>query len=205
MSRMRSHSSTSHSAVAATFFGSIPTLLNATSSRPERLNGPVERLPHVLGARDVAADGERGPALLLADISEQGTSETARMLEELDLRSTAIGDRVLAHLARLPRLRVLDLSRTRVTDAGLAHLVGLPLEELHLDRCPITDAGMAHLCRLSSLTTLSLRDMDHVTGAGVDHLAALTRLRRLNIYSEEPTAEAEARLRTALPDLEIDA
>jgi hypothetical protein len=129
-------------------------------------------------------------------------------LEELDLSSSAVGDGVLAHLARLPRLRALDLTRTQVTDAGLAHLVGLAatLEELQLDRCgALTDAGMAHLGKLTSLTFLSLRDMNWVTNAGVDHLVGLTRLRRLNIYSEESTAEGEARLQAALPLLSIDA
>src|SRR5207244_2911845 len=65
MLMIRSHSSSSTSAVGTTFFGSTPALLKATSSRPKASTVLSNSGPHVLAPRHVAPDGERPPALFL--------------------------------------------------------------------------------------------------------------------------------------------
>jgi len=98
------------------------------------------------------------------------------------LTGYAVDDAALAaaRLDRLPDLRSLDLSDSRVTDTGLAGLAALTgLEELVL----IGDIG--------------------VTDAGLAHLRGLTRLRKLDLRSTRVTPAGVARLRRALPHVEI--
>lgn len=53
-------------------------------------------------------------------------------LEEVVVAGCPVGDAALAHLARVPNLRVLQLDGTRVTDDGLPPLLGLKLTRLTL-------------------------------------------------------------------------
>ncbi len=79
-------------------------------------------------------------------------------LEQLHLGNCkALTDDGIAHLARLPRLRVLDLSQTGVTDRGLAVLRELTqLERLQLVFTRVTDAGLDNLRHCDSLERLDL-------------------------------------------------
>lgn len=79
-------------------------------------------------------------------------------LEQLHLGNCkALTDDGIAHLARLPRLRVLDLSQTGVTDRGLAVLRELKqLERLQLVFTRVSDAGLANLTHCDALERLEL-------------------------------------------------
>lgn len=86
----------------------------------------------------------------------------------------------IAHLGRLRHLRDLDLSFCgRLTDAALDALLSLPIESL----------------RLGSCTGLSAQ--------GLLRLSALQRLRHLDVHGLNWTGETRARLRAALPGVQI--
>src|SRR5438128_3723536 len=65
MLMIRSHSSSSTSAVGTNFFGSTPAFVEGDIQPPKGFDGLVQGRPHVLAPRHVAPDGERPPALFL--------------------------------------------------------------------------------------------------------------------------------------------
>lgn len=79
-------------------------------------------------------------------------------LEILRLRKTPITDESLKHLQAIPTIQQLDLSETRIGDAGLAHLCKLPnLKVLLLRETPITENGFQqHLAPMPSLERVSV-------------------------------------------------
>lgn len=86
----------------------------------------------------------------------------APRLESLDLHSTAVTARALAHLAAasVPALTRLDLTGCKgVNDAGLRHVGKLgTLRELVLDHCSnVTSTGLGKLAALEGLERLYLR------------------------------------------------
>lgn len=100
-------------------------------------------------------------------------------VEQLSLSGLPVADGRLEEIGRATMLRALWLCDTKVTDAGLEYLKNLNrLEELYLDNTPVTDAGLSSLARLAHLKRLSLR------GTNV-------------------TEEGVARLKAALPQLEV--
>jgi len=69
-----------------------------------------------------------------------------------------------------------------VTGTGLVHLRGAKgLTELKLDQTGVTDAGLVGLKDWDHLRSLTLPQ--HVTDAGLLHLAKLTKLERINLTS----------------------
>jgi hypothetical protein len=92
-------------------------------------------------------------------------------LEALSLAGTAAGPAALDHLSALPRLRRLDLS-------GCARIDG--------------DA-LSCVARISSLEALELRDPGGAVGAaGLRHVAALPRLRELDLGARFVVDDAAA-------------
>ncbi|MBS0267051.1 MAG: hypothetical protein JSS02_34315 [Planctomycetes bacterium] len=68
----------------------------------------------------------------------------------------------------------------------------------------ISNAGLAHLKSLESLTDLDLAETN-IDDTGLDHLAGIQSLRRVNVTASKVTAAGIARLKAALPKLEVDA
>src|SRR3972149_8010330 len=90
-----------------------------------------------------------------------------------------VNDATLARVAKRKSLKRLYLDGTKITDAGLRNLVGLKeLRELSLANTPITDAG--------------LKDLENFSA-----------LRRLDLQGTKTTAQGIARLREAMPALQI--
>jgi len=117
-------------------------------------------------------------------------------MEELDLRSTQIGDAGLAHIAGLTRLRKLYLSSNpvthRITPAGIVHLKDLKaIEELDLPADCLDDAVLAYLARLPSLKNLSIRD-DRVTDKGLKAIAGMKSLEELYVLSKNVSDDGVA-------------
>ncbi len=97
----------------------------------------------------------------------------------LDYYST-VDDVTLSEIAKREGLVMLSVRGTRITDAGLRHLDGLK----ELSRLNLTDTS--------------------ITDEGLRHLEAMNSLRKLNLEGTRVTWAGVARLRLALPEVEIE-
>jgi beta-lactamase regulating signal transducer with metallopeptidase domain len=107
-------------------------------------------------------------------------------LEALDA-PRSLDDAGLAHIAKLPRLRVLRMwgnsNLAGVTDKGLHSIASIhTLQELNVTGGGITDDGLAAISGLRELTSFSLlTGSEDITDAGVSKLAALNKLKTLSL------------------------
>lgn len=148
----------------------------------------------------------------------------------VDLAGTSVTDRSAAVLATLPRLHILDLSGTRMTGASLAQLKSLPeLQNLRLEGIPVSDNEFQSLdgCDLRNLVFSNLstdaeraitdRSMpvvgrmhrmywlalpDSITDDGIQHLGALTGLKKLKCNGEGVT-DRSAGVFASFSELEV--
>jgi hypothetical protein len=91
----------------------------------------------------------------------------------------------------------------RGTDNLLAHVARLErLKQLHRPGFAVTDACLAHLGRLSALQFLSL-DGTQVTDAGIASSTGLRGLKFLKISRTKVTDSGVAELRKSLPSLRV--
>lgn len=121
----------------------------------------------------------------------------------LRMAGTAANDAALTSVSKLVGTSRLDLGQTAITDAGLARLKGLKnLTALHLEGTRITDAGLVAIQDMRSLEYLNLYNTG-ITDAGLDHLTRLTNLRHLYVWQTKVTDAGVAKLKKALPQVEI--
>jgi hypothetical protein len=124
-------------------------------------------------------------------------------LRHVAMGGTKVTDAGLVDLQDLTQLEYLGLRADRVTDAGLVHLRKLTnLTGLTLSETQVTDAGLVHLCGMTRLTSLRL-DTTGVTDDGLRNLAALPKLTELDLWKTKATEAGVARLKKALPRLEV--
>jgi hypothetical protein len=128
-----------------------------------------------------------------------------RSLDQL-VPNVEVVDADLAHIARLPYLRLLSLPADSplLTEASLLSLAGAPrLETLEIYNAPVTDAWLAHLEGMRRLSSLMLGyvtahsdngNMIAVTGEGLRHLTRLSSLTELAIHSSALTSNGLERL-----------
>jgi Concanavalin A-like lectin/glucanases superfamily/Leucine rich repeat/Leucine Rich repeat len=138
-------------------------------------------------------------------IGDKGIAEIKSLtrLRELNLNGTKVSDKGLAEIAGLKELRKLVLEDTRIGDAGVAHLKGLgQLEVLVLSNTSVTDAALADVSGLAKLKWLWLTDT-RVTDKGLDHLKKLSSLEILNVIGTKVTERGAADLKKSLPKLQI--
>jgi hypothetical protein len=106
-------------------------------------------------------------------------------------------------LKDLPDLVYLNLRGKEVTDAQLAPLASLPgLTRLHLERTKITDKGMPYLKGLVNLEYLNLYGTD-IGDAGLVNLVNMKKLKHLYLWQTKVTDAGVAKLKKALPQVEI--
>jgi len=100
-----------------------------------------------------------------------------RSLRNLRLSGPAVNDESVQHLAGLSELAAVLLQQTAVTDRGLAALAKLPkLKEVNLFGSQgVNDASLARLAELPALEKLRLRG----TGVTGDDAAALSRMSKV--------------------------
>jgi len=117
-------------------------------------------------------------------ITDAGISSIAELgqIEELYLAATVVEDNSIATISKLPSLKKLRLSKTSVSDAALESLKACKaLQELDLsENSIITDAGLVHLAAITSLKKLNLWRVQ-ITDAGALALAPLVNLEWLNL------------------------
>ncbi len=123
----------------------------------------------------------------------------------LDLDSPAVTNEVMPFLKGLPGLQFLHFSNTNLSVEGFAELRQLSkLKFLTLNCSGVDDEVLAHVGTLDKLEELWISNAE-ITDVGLTHLQGLPALRRLSIMDCNVSAEAIARLQTALPECEIDA
>ena len=97
----------------------------------------------------------------------------------------------------------LNLRGLGVTDSGLAHLSNLTsLTRLHLEQTKITDQGLANLKGLVNLEYLNLYGTA-ITDVGLKHLEGMKKLKNLYLWQTKVSDAGIARLKKALPQVEI--
>lgn len=105
-----------------------------------------------------------------------------------------IGDKELAQMKVMTKLRKLEIGGSKLTDAGMADLASMTgLRELKISNAglggdprfggdvKITQAGLAHLAALKNLQTLNIVPCRALRGDGLAALAEMTSLRSLTI------------------------
>ena len=155
-----------------------------------------------------------------SQVTDKGLSylKEIKTLERIDLpqRNQRITDIGLAYLAELPNLKKLSVSRSHYadpkrnkdyyTDNGLGSLARCRnLEELSIGSIGVTDAGMEHIAKLTNLTKLNLFGCDNVTDAGLAKLIALKSLKNLSITHSDVSIAGVNKLKpmTNLTNLKV--
>lgn len=136
-------------------------------------------------------------------ITDAGLERLAKYtdLEWLDVSFTKTTDGGITHLADALQLKRLNLEGTAITDTSAEIVARLSqLEELDLSDTKITDAGVAHLTQLTRLKSLWLTKTQ-VSDACLDQLRTLKQLEFLEVSQTNVTADAFAKLKAALPQL----
>jgi len=130
-------------------------------------------------------------------VSEDGLARLkgCQHLEEIYLARTLAGDEAMAMLQHFPKLRKLRISATQITGKGLAALSKLrQLEDLDISECSqLFDSDLAPLAAMTQLKRLNLW-RDAITDVGVAHLAPLSKLEWLNLDNTQLTNAGLAHL-----------
>lgn len=160
----------------------------------EDADGNVTLLNFASG-RSWAGDAQVGPILVfekLQSLTVEGPGITEALvpriaalanLTSLALRNTLIGDKGIAQLTGLRKLKIIELpAATQVHDAAMESLAKMSeLRAVRLVGDNVTDAGVARLMELPHLTELDVRNCRGVTRKGIELAAAKKTLRVLKI------------------------
>lgn len=132
-------------------------------------------------------------SLFYCDISNAGLQHLSTMnsLENLNLDSRDISDDGLYYLRKL-NLKCLDIFSGRITDVGCVHIGKIKsLECLELCGGSIGDLGCSQLAEnLENLTSLNLAQNELITNNGAFALAALSKLKSLNLSYTSASASS---------------
>ncbi len=106
----------------------------------------------------------------------------AKEIIELYLADTLVDDDTLPVLLQFPKLQKLRISQTQVSDEGLAVVAKMnTLIELDLsENSLISDQGMQHVAKLKNLKKLNLWRLE-LTDTGIGELAGLANLEWFNV------------------------
>ncbi len=142
-------------------------------------------------------------------------------------RDSAIGDKGLTQLGRLPALKLIDLSRSNICGDGLQSLRGLENLDIFLEGCPITDNELASsLSKMSRLRGLSISyadisdlgltdiqscvnlldirlDCTAISDATVERLAEMPHLEVIYLRGTRVSREAIELLWQRIPDIHV--
>ena len=123
-------------------------------------------------------------------------------LERLQLGSRKATGAAVKPLTGLKKLRELDLHDGQASVEGARH--ASEIQSLRVLRVygPIKDEGAQHLARLKNLEVL-LVPGTQITDASLEAFASLSRLKRLEIQGNKVTDSAIAKLKAAIPGLEV--
>lgn len=123
-------------------------------------------------------------------VSNDGLTELKdlKKLEEIYLAKTLIDDAALQTLTTFPKLKKIRLAQNQISNEGLAALAKMPqLVELDLsENSLLSDSGMEHLAGLKEMKKLNLWRVA-LTDDGVKPLQGLTNMEWLNLDNTQVT------------------
>lgn len=123
-------------------------------------------------------------------------------LERLQIGSRDATGAAIAPLTALKKLRELDLHDGQATAEGVRHASQIPSLRVLRIYGAIKDEGAAPIARLTNLETLIAANTG-ITDCALEHFAGLANLRRLEIGGCKVTAAGVAKLKQAIPGLEV--
>jgi hypothetical protein len=146
----------------------------------------------------------RGLAVSCKQVDDAGLAALSRFPALQELMPMDVADDGYRYVGQCAQLESLVLMYCReTTDRATEHIGSLPnLKKYFASYTKITDRSMEILSRMSSLEHISFYGCDGVTNAGVAKLAALPRLREVQVAGRQITAEAAAAF-TPLISVEI--
>lgn len=162
--------------------------------------------PNVLDLTDIDLSRVETLSMTHCDLHNQLTSTRLRSLRELFLDSNPNLDiESLQVLSRdCSRLRILSLSQCSIDDEELEALKIPSLESLDLGMAKVTDSGLQSLIVSSpSLTNLSLRQCERITGDIVKEMLQTLPLVRLNVLQTPLRVSEYKRLLQTFPNVQI--
>jgi Leucine-rich repeat (LRR) protein len=144
--------------------------LRPTTQDSRRQTGQIRALPKVQRhLQTIAANGDSGSSHC------RGGS---------GLGGATISGRALEHLKGLNNLEKLFLPGIHLDDGALANLAELPkLKELHIQGANISEENFKQIAALGNLETLDVGGSYSIKGPGLEQLAALKKLRSLDLHS----------------------
>lgn len=117
-----------------------------------------------------------------ANVDDDALSTLPRFPSLRELTPVGIQDAGFRHVGRCERLTRLTCMYCRdTTDIATEHIAGLNLTYYYAGVTLITDRSLEILGRMTSLEQIDLYECNHVTDAGLAFLAALPRLRGLQL------------------------
>jgi hypothetical protein len=137
--------------------------------------------------------------------TDAGAQHLSRLtnMRRIQLGSREATGAAVAPLRAMTKLRELDLHDGLVTTEGVKYASAIPsLTVLRLYAGPVKDEGFRHIGKLTNLETLIAQGVQ-LTDAGLEHLTGLKKLKRLEIQGNAVSDAAVARLKKALPGVEI--
>lgn len=136
--------------------------------------------------------------------TDAGAQALAKLvnLERLQMGSRDATGAAVKPLAGLKKLRELDLHDLQATVEGVRH--ASEIQSLRVLRVygPIKDEGAQHLAKLKNLELLIVPGTQ-ITDASLETFAGLSRLKRLEIQGNKVTDAGIAKLKAAVPGLEV--
>jgi hypothetical protein len=129
-------------------------------------------------------------------------------IEGVDLHLTDVTDKGMKSLLALKSLKSLTIYGGRVGDQGFAYIKAMPsIESLSLINTRVTDRSLSSLRELPNLKSLTLFHENRLgstfSDAGLQHLKALKKLKRLNVSDGWASDAAVKSLQAAMPNCTI--
>ncbi len=118
-------------------------------------------------------------------------------LFELSLDNTQVGPVGYENLYRLTSLRAISMIGTTLGEAGRAFMANQRyIEEIDADRADLGDDWLAGLPPMENLIFLSLDESEHITDAGIRHIAKHRNIRSLFLSYTQLTDEGMKELQS---------
>ncbi len=112
-------------------------------------------------------------------------------LKVVNLNNSDADERIFDIVAQMPKLEQVLVKSTALNDRSLSKIARLPsMWSLEIDGCNVSDTGLLALTKSPRLTSMSMNSMPNITKNGLSVLKKIPRLRSLS-YSANPLGDDE--------------